>query len=117
MSTRCTIHFHYGTFRQDEPAAIVYRHSDGYPETVHGVPESLERFFDAVEEVTHDTRFDDPCYLAAKFVIWQAQEYSGHANPLATIGVGVCQEDPGDIRWRYHVRCNDTRPTVDFEEA
>ena len=123
MSTRSTTHFvGYGGRLE----AIIYRHSDGYPEG-HGA--DLPRFFADVEEQTGDTRFGDPSYLAAKLVVWLSREFASsydaekgefvsHANerPLAFLSVGVCQEDPGDIEYRYVVDCEKFdsrgRPTV-----
>src|SRR3990167_9883452 len=63
MSTRCVVNF-----RDAEKTILakVYRHSDGYPGP-DGIGRDLERFFDDVEtQCPGDTRFDDPCYLAAK---------------------------------------------------
>lgn len=114
MSTRCTIHFH--ARKGDDPIAIIYRHCDGYPDGEAGVPASLTRFFEVVREQTNDTRFTDPSYLAAKYVVWQAGEYAFHynfttgkkesANPLDFLSLGVVQRDPGDIAYRYHVYCS-----------
>lgn len=99
MSTRCTINFMYG---ENEIAAKIYRHSDGYPDTEHGVPADLDRFFKDVQAQTKDTRFSDPSYLAAKYVVWQAAQYAGD-NPLDFLSVGVCMKDPGDIEYTYFV--------------
>ena len=119
MSTRCTIHFCYGSMEETE--AIIYRHCDGYPEAM--LPD-LDRFFSDVENQTKDTRFSDPSYLAAKFVVWQSREnieaYEGYemhvGGPLDFLGLGICMEDPGDIEYRYHVVCMDNnRPRVHWE--
>lgn len=111
MSTRCTTHFVSG----DHLAAKIYRHSDGYPEG-HG--KELQRFFDDVEAQTGDTRFGDPSHLAAKLVVWLAREFAqsysvdtgewtSHADtrPLDFLSVGVVQEDPGNIEFRYVIDC------------
>jgi len=109
MSTRATVHFQYG----GKTEAIVYRHSDGYPE---GLGEDLKEFFADVQKQTKDTRFDDPSYLAAKFVVWQADKYyayrknKGEHKPLNFLGVGVVLEDPGDIEYRYLLECKDGNP-------
>jgi len=97
VSTRATVHFE----QNGETQAIVYRHSDGYPD---GLGNDLQTFFGDVQLQTRDTRFNDPCYLAAKFVVWQAARYA-RTNPLDFLGVGIVMEDPGDIEYRYHVRC------------
>jgi hypothetical protein len=119
MSTRCTIHFAYGF----DTMAIVYRHHDGYPDGEHGIVATLNKFFDAVEAQTADTRFGDPTYLAAKFVVYQAAEYSKDSSgkPLDFLSVGVCTEDPGDIAYRYLLDCKgrdeDGRPTIFVQKA
>lgn len=113
MSTRSTTHFVYG---DSEPEAIIYRHTDGYPEG-HGV-DLTTRFFADVEAQTQDTRYGDPSYLAAKLVVWLANEFAtsltlhddgthewGKSEMLDFISVGVMREDPGDIEYRYVVDC------------
>lgn len=125
MSTRCTTHFQY----QGRTQAIVYRHSDGYPEG-HGV--DLFAFFADVQANVPDTRCSDPTYLAAKLVVWLAAAFVkrydpatygplriteerflalyGPPHPLNFLSVGVCMEDPGDIDYRYLVHCHDLDP-------
>jgi hypothetical protein len=106
MSTRCTINF--GETYKDEfhNVAKIYRHSDGYPDSEYGVPACLSQFFKDVENQTMDTRFNDPSYLAAKFVVWQAGQYARDSNaPLAFSSLGVLLEDPGDIEYTYFVDC------------
>ena len=116
MSTRATVHFQY----DGKTDAIVYRHSDGYPE---GLGEDLKAFFETVkyqcQGTMGGTRFDDPCYLAAKFVVWQADKYSKEdlAGSLNFLGVGVCLEDPGDIEYRYLLECStNAPPKITIEE-
>ena len=55
MSTRCTINFCYKT-EDGEPEVVakIYRHSDGYPDTEHGVKNCLKRFFKDVEKRIKD---------------------------------------------------------------
>lgn len=110
MSTRSTAHFTLG----EETEAIIYRHSDGYPEVAG---RDLLRFFDEVRKQTRDTRFSDPTYLAAKYVVFLAGEMSQYqtyhdgeyhpdeVKPLNFLSVGVMREDPGDIEYRYIVDC------------
>jgi hypothetical protein len=130
MSTRSTTHFTYGAGR---PAtAIIYRHADGYPE---GQGKDLLEFFHEVAETVQDTRFNDPSYLAAKLVVWLARKFavryervgeSGRnydqvpTGYLDFISVGVVQQDPSDIEYRYIVDCStmiDGRPGVLVEEG
>lgn len=135
MSTRSTTHFAYGFNPDGTPrtAAIVYRHSDGYPEG-HG-KDLVERFFAEVEAQTQDTRYSDPDYLAAKLVVWLAGEFAVDydwstnpytvkptGRPLDFLSVGVCLEDPSDIEYRYIVDCSyidpeTKRPKVWIEGA
>ena len=118
MSTSATIHFHFDD--GDEAVAIIYRHWDGGPDEV--IPD-LKRFFDDVREQAHPTRFNDPRYLAAKYVVWQAHEnafrYDGGkyvpTEMLDFSSVGVCVRDPEDIAFRYHVWCNPENPSVAWE--
>lgn len=128
MATRCTVHFVSGK----TTGAIVYRHWDGYPDAM--LPD-LERFFEDVKKHTKDTRFDDPCYLAAKFIVWQANEgrktnlkYANDTVPkggirpedafLDFLSVGPVMEDPGDIEYRYILHCDKPKPPkITYERA
>ena len=103
MSTCATVHF--VAKGSSEPRAIIYRHCDGYPE---GLGEDLKLFLADVQAQTPgDTRFNDPSYLAAKFVVWQAEKYArDKARPLAFLSVGVVMHDPGDIEYRYILTCS-----------
>jgi hypothetical protein len=129
MSTRCTIHFTDGG-SEGHSEAIIYRHSDGYPDCI--LPD-LEDFFKAVEDQCgRDTRFNDPSYLASKYVVWLAGQFTRRfeqlpdgsyasvehpETPLNFLSVGVVQSDPGDIEYRYRVQCPSSgRPTVTHEE-
>jgi hypothetical protein len=122
MSTRCNIHFTQG----EKVRANIYRHSDGYPE---GVLPDLDRFFEAVEKQTNgDTRFNDPEYLAAKYVVWQANEYAaysmnamvdtGKVRMLDFLSVGVTMQDASDGEYVYDVACEGSgRPKVSYTPA
>lgn len=118
MSTRANIHFVYGD--SDRIDANIYRHSDGYPS---GLGVDLHRFLDEVGKL-NDTRFGDPEYLAAKFLVWQAKEYAelNNRSPyrqettgpayLNFLSVAPCIEDHGDIEYIYKVACSNGRPRV-----
>ena len=117
MSTRATVHFESGGCTE----AIVYRHSDGYPD---GLGADLETFLTEIGENLKDTRFDDPSYLAAKWVVYDAMQGQPFAakmyeqeHPLNFLGVGIVSEDPGDIEYRYIVRCNGGRPRIECQKA
>jgi len=111
MSTRCNIHFNHGS----EIAAILYQHCDGYPGQVNtpdsGILPDLRQFFSDVAAQTADgmggTRFDDPCYLAAKFIVWRAAHFAhDKAKPLDFISLGVMLEDAGDAAYIYSIDCS-----------
>lgn len=127
MSTRAQIYF---GDNYDPKTALIYRHSDGYPESEHGVLADLQQFFSDVEEQTKDgiggTRFNDPSYLAAKYVVWQANKNNQservlkQATPLDFIGIGIDNQIHGDIEYLYYVKCSEgiigkTRPEVTYE--
>jgi len=136
MSTRATVHFTYDP--DGKPDAIVYRHSDGYPE---GLGEDLKAFLTDIAANVNDTRFGDPSYLAAKWVVWDVlrgkREAIGFYQRMATenlryvkevermqaqhpcefLGVGIVSEDPGDINYRYTVTCRGGVPTIKVEEV
>lgn len=109
MSTRCQVSFELNGNRY----ALVYKHQDGYPDTQCGMLQNLQTFFETVENETCDTRFDDPEYLAAKFVVYLA------GPKLDFLGVGVSVEKHGDIAYLYTVECaNFTkkgRPLVSYK--
>ena len=108
MSTRATVHFRYG----GKTEAIVYRHSDGYPE---GLGKALEEFLTECE-MLKDSRFDDPSYLAAKWVVADSARNPRGDHRLAFLGVGIVLEDPGDIEYRYLLECSTgRRPKVVVE--
>jgi hypothetical protein len=123
MSTRSTTHFIDGD--ESKPVAIIYRHSDGYPE---GAGVDIHTFLEQCAKLK-DSRFTDPSYLAAKYVVFLADMFSHHFDwhgknvrpipndsKLEFISVGVLMEDPTDIEYRYVIDSNtltdDGKPTV-----
>ena len=99
MSTRCTVHFGVGGDAHGGEV-IIYKHYDGYPDNM--VP-LLQRFLSREGEIYHDSRRNDPSYLAARFVHYLTtvddEDYDG-------LGVGICATDPGDIAFSYLVNNN-----------
>lgn len=110
MSTRATIHF--CNPESQKPTAIIYRHGDGYPD---GLGKDLKAFIAEVRANVPDNRFNDPAYLAAKWVVWDAANMVKYAHgtphPLNFLSVGITDRDPDDIEWRYKVVC-DGKPTI-----
>lgn len=115
MSTHAIFRF---VDEQGTNYATVYRHSDGYLECGG---RDIFRFFDAVREQTGgDTRFGDPSYLAAKYVVWLADKFASHYEwddngdmhevkhePLAFRSVGLLPDgtDCGEA-FRYTIHCH-----------
>jgi hypothetical protein len=128
MSTRSTTHFVDSEFPNQKPVAIVYRHSDGYPE---GAGMDIMKFLRACKKL-QDSRLNDPAYLAAKYVVFLADMFNNKftkfeqdgtcdeshksvkageygykraASKLDFLSVGILQKDPGDIEYRYVIDC------------
>jgi len=112
MSTRAVVNFYNDYNTKPRLVAKVYRHSDGYPD---GLGEDLKKFLKDVGKLS-DTRFGDASYLAAKWVVWDAEQHAvlynldmtktPKANRLDFLGVGICMTDPGDIEYSYDVVCD-----------
>lgn len=113
MSTRAIVEF-----RDEHKArAAIYIHSDGYPDSQHGMIAGFHGFFDAVEAETNDTRFDDPEYLAAKYVVHKASLNARRydfktgewtpSKPLDFLGVGVVAPGTDYAQdYVYRIRCD-----------
>lgn len=110
MSTRSTTHFYDDreAFENKEPTAIIYRHHDGYPE---GAGQDILKFIEEVKEqcagTMYGTRFNDAAYLSAKYLTFLVLTGYGwdQTQPLNFGGVGVLNDDPMDIEYRYNVIC------------
>lgn len=117
MSTRCCINF---CDNRKNIFAKIYRHSDGYPGD-GGVLADLKNFFqDVKDQCGKDTRFNDPSYLAAKFVVWRAHNVYHYRSegPLDFLGVGVVQKNPPDIEYEYFIKCSNTQiPKVEYKRV
>ena len=127
MSTRSTTHFR--DTPDGESTAIIYRHSDGYPS---GAGADLLTFIEQVKEqcegTSYGTRFNDSSYLAAKYVAFLTNDFAKHSAynyetgeqgepKLLNFGsVGILNQDPMDIEYRYIVVC-DGSPTIYVQEV
>lgn len=89
--------------------ALIYKHSDGYPEGYHGGFAVWNRFLAKVKEDCGKNnwsyRFNDAEYLAARFVYYLLRWEGGNEN-LNTLGVGVSKELHGDIDYLYEIDCD-----------
>lgn len=118
MSTRSTVHF---INPERDERHIVYVHHDGYP-SYRG--EEIMEFLKICRDEIADSRIGDAGRLAAKFVVYQFDQHYQRAkesdyreaeHPMQTISVLLCNEDPGDIQYRYIVDC-DTAGGYDSED-
>ena len=121
MSTRAHVSFEYenGIDKKHlERAALIYCHFDGYPEGPHGLGYRIQEFFKEVKKQTSDTRFKDPSYLAARFVVFLAKQYIQELDkPLSFLGVGVCMKEQSDIDYLYRINCSKLDPKTGFPEV
>jgi hypothetical protein len=110
MATSCTVTF----ISQNSPAAIIYRHHDGYPESAG---KDILNFLDTCSKLP-DSRLDDPSYLAAKYVVWLANQFNENPNnPLDFLGVGVCLKNPLYLDYTYEINCSSSPPSVTYFTA
>jgi len=121
MSTRCQIDFRH-TFRdrKDKPhteTSLVYRHSDGYPESVISDLKEFVKW--------NEGRNDDLEYTVANFIYWSKEDLRKHTekmignnidtiNSLVKLGFGVCSDRVlhGDIAYFYIVDLNEKKIRV-----
>ena len=106
MSTRSTTHFIDSRWIDQNTGkpyvdAIVYRHSDGYPEAAG---RDLFTFLLRSQSLA-DSRLTDASYLAARYVVFLSQKFASADDPLDFTSVGILMQDPGDIAYRYTVDC------------
>jgi hypothetical protein len=100
MSTRCQIGF-YATAEQplDQPSALIYRHSDGYPTTRHGV---LAALIPWAQAFAVERGLEDAEYAAARGLVALMRA----ADLLdACTGYGICGDHGlhGDTAYYYRV--------------
>lgn len=113
MGARLIVHFTDGT----KPIASVYDHwGADNPEDAFAL---IERFYEAVEEQTTDSRYGDPSYLAAKFLVWRAHEYTtgpyrkGTLLDFLSVGIFPTGKEPGDVECILTLACETKgRPSV-----
>lgn len=127
MATRCNIHFN----QWGRTLANIYQHGDGYPGKVvegkaveGGVLADLLVFYNKLLAEVRDNRLDVAEDLAAKFLVWKADELAMHQtygenedgtrgfnedrkHSLDFLGVAPCIEDHGDIEYVYELDCED----------
>ena len=106
MSTRCQIGFYEkNEKRKDKFEALIYRHSDGYPNGEHGVLATILPFLNQFP------RRDDIEYCSARLLqyLCAKSEESSKANGYppkgltGETGIGICIGFHGDIEYLYKV--------------
>jgi len=92
MSTRCQIGF-YKPEAQDlkDFEALIYRHSDGYPDTESGV---LANIIPILEDFGKKRGLDNIEYASAWLVAKLKTDYTN---------IGICKDFHGDIDYYYAV--------------
>jgi hypothetical protein len=107
MSTRSQWSFR----EKGKQIALIYKHSDGYPDGESGGFAVWNRFIDKIVKdaatSNYGYRFDDAEYLAARFVVFLAV-YENKENNLAFGGIGVSKELDGDIEYLYEIDCDNS---------
>ena len=97
MATRAHIAF-YETTKQplDRPNVLLYRHSDGYPDTEYGVLAELVPF---LRRFDRERGLDDIEYAAARLLHHMIKQNA----PEGTLGYGISDTLHGDIEYLYAV--------------
>ena len=101
MSTRCVV-----TFQDDDGSHSVYKHSDGYPDTEHGILALIEKTKAHAWELP---RFEADDF-AASFVVAAKQ---GAGGVRLTTG----PEAHGDLEYTYLVTCVDGKLGVEVNRV
>ena len=93
MSTRCQIGFYeQGEKDLNKWDALLYRHSDGYPESEHGVVATIKPILDDFQA---KRGLDDLEYAAAWLVAKLKTDY---------LNIGISNGFHGDIEYYYAIR-------------
>ncbi len=98
MSTRAQIRFEEG----GDPVAVIYKHSDGYPE---GVIADIVEFSAWLTEAPEPRPLRDLEYAAANLVYWYKTRLAAMRRGAEKLGVGICPTDAehihGDTEYLY----------------
>lgn len=92
MSTRAQVHI-------EGLSVSLYRHSDGYPESEHGVLAWLVPFVADFKK----RRGWDPQYMLAR-ALETGIRATGMAFPKCAVGWGIETEEHGDLSFSYEIR-------------
>lgn len=105
MSTRSQWSFR----EKGKQIALIYKHSDGYPQGFYGGFALWKRFTDKIikDEGMYGNRFDDAEYLAARFIVFLAIHENKEKN-LNFGGIGISKDLHGDIEYLYEINCDNS---------
>jgi len=110
MSTRCHIAFYENeTDPLENWEVLLYRHSDGYPDTEHGVVADIVPFLEDfhANRGLGDTEYAGACLMAwFKLGYWNrlADYPENKASKIFDfVGHGICKDLHGDIEFFYAV--------------
>lgn len=110
MSTRAQIRFE----EKGNPVAVIYRHSDGYPE---GILADLVEFCVWLTGPPEGRPIRDLEYAAANLVYWYKLQLARIRSGAEKLGVGICPTDAshihGDAEYLYVI---DDRDNVKVSE-
>ena len=102
MPTRCQI----GVYENDKRIALIYRHSDGYPNTKNGV---LHILTPLIKDFKQNLGYDAE-YLSAQIVFRLIDNYRRYMtqagyldNSSKYLGFRICQEMYEDIEYFYKI--------------
>jgi hypothetical protein len=77
--------------------AMVYRHSDGYPDGSSGIVADLVRFVAWLTGEPEPRPLHDLEYLAANWIYWNKSRLARIRDGAEKLGVGICPSDPGHL--------------------
>ena len=112
MSTRCQIGFYKNKEQKlQDFGALIYRHSDGYPDTEDGVIEAIAPFLKCWKQ---ERGLSDTEYASARLLQYLCNNYDKqmidiekpHREKPAYAGIlghGICKDFHGDIAYFYRV--------------
>ena len=115
MSTRCQIAFYDDEDEKDLSKfnALIYRHSDGYPEGENGVLHDILPFLKWFKK---ERGLEDMEYTSARLLQWLCNVYDketkdyeeekGEAGYTGILGHGISKDFHWDIAYLYAIYCD-----------
>ena len=106
MSTRCQIGFYEPDAKSlDDFEVLIYRHSNGYPDTEQGV---LADIVPTLEQFDKNRGLDDiecsAAWLVTKLTVAQIDKYLDSQCPrLSFLEIGICKDFHPDIEFYYAI--------------